>query len=85
MAPDERLSRSQVLRAITIDAAYQMGLEDEIGSISVGKRADFVVLGDNPITVPLEQLGNVPVLGTVLGGRVFAEGAQPARLMTQSR
>ncbi len=41
---NERLSLYQALRAITIDAAYQLGRDDELGSIEVGKKADFTVL-----------------------------------------
>ena len=38
------------LRAVTIDAAWQVFMEDEIGSIESGKRADLVVLSENPLT-----------------------------------
>jgi predicted amidohydrolase YtcJ len=72
MTPAERIGRGRALRGITIDAAFQMGLEEEIGSISVGKRADFVVLGEDPLKVPLEELAEIPILGTVLEGRVQA-------------
>ena len=71
----ERISRARALRAITIDAAYQMGLEDEIGSVAVGKRANFVVLGSNPMTVPLTELKDVRVLGTVYEGKPYPLGS----------
>jgi hypothetical protein len=58
------------LHAITLGAAYTMGLDDEIGSIETGKQADFAVLGADPTAVDPAALKNVPVLGTVLGGRV---------------
>ena len=41
------------------------------GSVEVGKRADFAVLEDDPLAVGAERLKDVPVWGTVLGGRVF--------------
>jgi len=42
-----------------------------IGSIEVGKFADFAVLGEDPSTCAPERLKDIPVWGTVLGGRVF--------------
>ena len=47
--PSEKLTAEQALRAVTIEAAWSLGLEDEIGSIEVGKRANFTILGVNPI------------------------------------
>lgn len=46
-----------------------MGLEDEIGSIEVGKRADFTVLADDPYAVEPEQLRDIGIRGTILDGR----------------
>lgn len=71
MAPDERISREAALRAITIEAAYLLQLENEIGSIEVGKKADFTVLEADPTTVPIGELADVPIWGTVFEGRVF--------------
>lgn len=59
------------LRAITIDAAWIMGWEDEIGSIRAGKRADFVVLEKDPYKVKSMELKNVPIWGTAFEGRVY--------------
>lgn len=60
----------EALFAITMGAAYTLKLDGEIGSISVGKRADFVALGQNPLEVDAMALKDVPVLGTVFGGQV---------------
>ena len=60
----------EALFAITMGAAYTLKLDGEIGSISVGKRADFVALGQNPLEVDAMALKDVPVLGTVFGGEV---------------
>lgn len=68
----ECISVRQALAAITLGAAYSLGLDAEIGSIECGKRADFCVLGEDPLEVPPEHLAEVPVWGTVQGGRVFA-------------
>ena len=59
------------MRAITLGAAYTLKLDEELGSIEVGKRADFAVLDDDPLTVAPEKLKDVRVWGTVLGGKVF--------------
>ena len=67
--PSERLSPQQALRAITINAAWSLGLEDEIGSITAGKRADFTVLAENPLSVNTENWADIPVWGVVLQGQ----------------
>ena len=46
-------------------------LDEEVGSIDVGKRADFAILDDDPLAVAPEKLKDIGVWGTVLGGRVF--------------
>ena len=68
----ERISIDQALYAITLGAAYTLKLDGEVGSIEVGKRADFAVLEDDPTAVAPEALKDVPVWGTVQDGRVFA-------------
>lgn len=64
------VSVAEALRAITLGAAYTLKMDREIGSIETGKRADFAVLGDDPTAVDPMAIKDVPVLGTVLGGRV---------------
>ena len=64
----EALNATQALKSVTIDAAWSMGLEDSIGSISVGKRANFTVLNRNPITTDAKQWPNIKVWGVVLDG-----------------
>lgn len=66
---DETLTADQALKAITLNAAWALGLEDELGSISVGKKADFTVLGANPLDTPGEDWGKIPIWGVVLNGR----------------
>lgn len=67
LGPAERLTRAESLRAITLGAAYTLRLDSEIGSIEVGKRADFAVLNDDPFQI--YDLRRVRVRGTILGGR----------------
>lgn len=67
----ECLSVPDALRAITLGAAHTIGMDEAIGSIEVGKFADFAVLDEDPHEVPAERLGQLRVWGTILGGRVF--------------
>lgn len=69
MAPGERIGVDRALRAITIDAAHVLRLDREIGSLEVGKRADFAVLEEDPFAVDPMALKDIPIWGTVLGGR----------------
>jgi len=68
------LSRDAVLQAATINAAYELHADDVTGSLEVGKFADFIVLDRNPLTVPAEDIANVQVLETVVGGVVVYPG-----------
>lgn len=70
LCPAERISVHQAMRAITIDAAYVMGQENSIGSIRVGKKADFTVLEQDPYEVDPQQLKDIPVHATVFEGKV---------------
>jgi predicted amidohydrolase YtcJ len=67
----ERIPLDAALRAITLGAAYTIGMDDVVGSIEVGKFADFAVLDEDPYDVPAEQLAQLRVWGTMLGGIVF--------------
>ena len=68
----ERITVPEALYAITLGAAYTLKLDGEIGSIEVGKRADFAVLEDDPTEATADSIKDVRVWGTVQGGRVFA-------------
>lgn len=65
----QRITVPEALYAITMGAAKTLKLESEIGSISVGKRADFAILGANPLEEDPTTLKDIRVLGTVFGGR----------------
>lgn len=69
MAPDERLTLIQALRGVTIDAAWALRLEHELGSIVAGKRADFCVLEDDPFELGADALKDVRIAGTVFEGQ----------------
>ena len=68
MAPPERASLDAAIRAITSNAAYVLGMEDEVGSIRWGKRADFTILEDDPYDVGADGLRDIPIWGTVFEG-----------------
>ena len=69
--PAEALDRHDALRGITIDAAWIINREDDVGSIRAGKKADFVVLEADPYTVPADQMGEIGIWGTVFEGQVY--------------
>jgi predicted amidohydrolase YtcJ len=66
----QKISVAEALRTITLGAAYTLKLDHEIGSIEAGKIADFAVLADDPTAVDPMALRDIPVLGTVSGGRL---------------
>ena len=61
---------TQVLRAATINAAYQLHEDEVTGSIEVGKFADLIVLDRNPLTARPGDIARVRVLETLVGGKV---------------
>ena len=69
--PEQRLPLDLALRAVTLEAAWSIGMEDEIGSIRPGKRADFTVLGADPYEVAPEAIRDIEIWGTVLEGRPY--------------
>jgi predicted amidohydrolase YtcJ len=66
----EALTVAQALAGVTIGAAYTLKLDHVVGSIEVGKFADFAVLEEDPFEVVPEGLKDIPVWGTVVGGHV---------------
>jgi predicted amidohydrolase YtcJ len=72
LGESERITVDQALHAITMGAAYTLKMDDKIGSIEVGKYADFCVLEQDPTQVAPEKLKDVVVAGTVIGGRPLA-------------
>lgn len=72
LGTSERISVADALRTITLGAAWTLKLDGEVGSIEVGKRADFAVLEDDPLEIAPEKLKDVRIWGTVQGGRLFS-------------
>ncbi len=67
--PQEGLSREQALHGFTLGAAYSAFQEKQLGSISTGKFADFVVLSKDIMTVPEQEILDTEVLATYINGK----------------
>lgn len=70
---DERISLMQAIRALTINAAWQIHLDDQIGSLEKGKFADFIILDKNPFEVPVQDLQNIQCVATYVNGNLVKE------------
>ncbi len=68
--PEERVAPEVALRMHTLAPAYASFDEKAKGSISVGKLADFVLLSDDPLKVPPEQIRDIKVEATIIGGEI---------------
>ncbi len=71
--PEELLTREEALRGFTLDAAHSLFLENEIGSLEVGKRADLVVFADDIVAAPAARLPRIAVDMTLVDGMVVYE------------
>ncbi len=77
--PEQVVDLDTALRAMTIEAAYSIRLENEIGSITPGKLANFTIMEESPYAVPPAALKDISVWGTVLEGRVQPAPPAPQR------
>jgi predicted amidohydrolase YtcJ len=69
LGPDQGISREEAIKTVTINGAYSSFEEKVKGSIEPGKYSDFVVLSDDIMTVPVDNIKDIKVLATVLGGK----------------
>ncbi len=69
--PNQRVSPIGALKGVTLDAAFIMGLEDDYGSISKGKLANFTILSENPLTANPERIKDIEVIATVVEGKHY--------------
>jgi len=69
--PEQRVSRLGALKAVTLDAAYSLQMEKDVGSIEPGKLANFTILADNPVTIDPMKIKDIAIWGTVHEGRVL--------------
>mgnify|MGYP001827711146 CR=1 FL=1 len=77
--PDQRLTRQEALRTMTLDAAYGSFEEDSKGSIEAGKLADLVVLSQDILSVPADALLQTQVLATMVNGKILYESLHLTR------
>jgi predicted amidohydrolase YtcJ len=66
---NQRISAQEALQLYTVGAAYASGEDAVKGRLAPGYFADFVVLGDDPLTVDPQRLAAIPVQATYVGGR----------------
>ena len=78
IAPAQRLSRADALRAATIEGAYLTFEEDQKGSIEPGKLADLVVLSDDPMTCAEIRIRDITAEMTIVGGRIVHDSGRVA-------
>lgn len=71
--PEQKISVDDALTAYTLTNAYAFNEEDRAGTLEIGKRADFVILSDDPRKIPTENLADIDVLKTVIGGNTVYE------------
>jgi predicted amidohydrolase YtcJ len=71
LGENEQISVEEALKAVTVGAAQILEMDDEIGSIEPGKRADFTVLEHDPHSVDPKNLKDIPIWGTIVGGNEF--------------
>ncbi len=71
----QAISREEAIRAFTINGAWTLRMEDELGSIDVGKRADLIVLDGDPLGCPQDDLRHMAVDLTMIDGEVVYERA----------
>ena len=71
--PDEKLTREQTLRGMTIWAAYSNFEDQEKGSLEVGKFADFIIVDKDPMKVDVSEIPGIKVLSTYIDGELVFE------------
>jgi hypothetical protein len=69
IGPDERIDRWESLKALTINAAWQLREEDQKGTIAAGKLADLVILDGNPMKVETDKILDIKAVETFKEGK----------------
>lgn len=78
MGEHERITVLQALEAVTLGGAFMLKMDHEVGSLEAGKFADVAVLADDPLAVPAERIGDIAVLGTMVGGTHHSSNVRAA-------
>ena len=66
---NQKVSINDALKAVTIDAAYQLKMDDKIGSIQEGKYADFAIVNQNPMKTDAYKIRDIEVNETWVNGQ----------------
>ena len=69
--PNQKIEVINALKAVTINAAYVLGLEEYYGTISSGKYANITILEKNPLNIDPNSISNIKVIGTIFEGEPF--------------
>jgi predicted amidohydrolase YtcJ len=69
--PQEAVSREEAIRLHTLAPAFQTFSEGEVGTIEVGKLADFTVVGEDLLTMDADRIRYLPIVHTVVGGNII--------------
>lgn len=77
--PEQRMTRDEALKAMTIWAAWAGFMEKDVGSLEPGKYADFVVLDQDIMRIPAELVLQTRVLSTWLGGKAVYRASEHAQ------
>lgn len=75
IGPDEALTVDEALRAYTVAGAFACHWDDRLGSLTPGRLADLVVLGDDPRRVDPSRIGDIEVVATYVDGRWTGKAA----------
>lgn len=71
LGPEERIPVWDALKAVTVNGAYQYFEENEKGTVTPGKKADFVILEQNPLETEADEIRNIRVLATIKEDRLL--------------
>lgn len=70
---NECLGIEDALKSVTINAAYQMGIEDKVGDLKVGMLANFIIIDENPYLIAKERIKDIKVLKTIINNEIVYE------------
>ena len=73
LGKEECIEPIEALKALTVHAAYQYHEEKDKGSLSVGKKADMIILSDNPLKVDKKHIKDIEIIKTIKDGKVVYE------------
>ena len=77
LSPEEKVSLFTAMKAVTIEAAKSIQMQKEIGTITVGKKADFVLLAENPFKIDPVKIKDIKIHSTVFEGNEFTIATTP--------